>query len=160
MLPVLATDQARALLAAGLAEDAAVALDGVIAAFRRQRLDQNLGEAELNRAQAAQRPATWPPPGGGRGWRCGGSRPGATTAWAALAGLTRLRAAFAAAHAAGRGHARIAAQALRVAGRLRAHGLPRDAALAELIAARAFTAASPRGSGALPGSGRRARPAG
>ena len=79
MLPVLATDRARALLAAGLADDAAAALDGVIAAFRRQRLDQNLGEAELNRAQAARRRATRRPPGGGRGWRCAASRPGITT---------------------------------------------------------------------------------
>jgi hypothetical protein len=141
MLPVLATDRARALLAAGLAEDAAAALDGVIAAFRRQRLDQNLGEAELNRAQAAQvagdlfAARRW----AGLAMRRFQAR--GNHAWAALAELTRLRAAFSAAHAAGRGHGPVAAQALRVAGRLRAYGLPRDAALAELIAARAFTAA-------------------
>ncbi len=141
MLPVLATDQARALLAAGLAEDAAVALDGVIAAFRRQRLDQNLGEAELNRAQAAQAAGDLAAARRWAGLAMRRFQARGNDAWAALAELTRLRAAFAAAHAAGRGHARIAAQALRVAGRLRAHGLPRDAALAELIAARAFTAA-------------------
>ena len=160
MLPVLATDRARALLAAGLAEDAAAALDGVIAAFRRQRLDQNLGEAELNRAQAAQAAGDlaaarqW----AGRAMRRFRAR--GNDAWAALAELTRLRAAFAAAHAAGRGHGRIAAQALRVAGRLRAHGLPKDAALAELIAARAFTAAGYRGEAArcLAAAGRRGLP--
>ena len=89
-------------------------------------------------------------------------------AWAALAELTRLRAAFAADTAvgamgavAGRRGARprtagSGSQAEELAGRLRAHGLPKDAVLAELIAARAFTVARrPRRRGALPG----ARPA-
>jgi CHAT domain len=141
MLPVLATDRARALLAAGLAEDAAAALDGVIAAFRRQRLDQNLGEAELNRAQAAQAAGDLLTARRWAGLAMRRFQARGNAAWAALAELTRLGAAFAAAHAAGRGQARIAAQAREVAGRLRAHGLPRDAALAELIAARAFAAA-------------------
>jgi hypothetical protein len=141
MLPVLATDRARALLAAGLAEDAAVALDGVIAAFRRQRLDQNLGEAELNRAQAAQAAGDLPAARRWAGLAMRRFEARGNAAWAALAELTRLRAAFAAAPAAGRGPGRIATRAREVAGRLRAHGLPRDAALAELIAARAFTAA-------------------
>ncbi len=52
-LPVLGTDKARALLAVGLADDAARELDSAIGAFRRQRLDQDLAEAELARAQAA-----------------------------------------------------------------------------------------------------------
>ena len=42
ILPVLAMDKARALLAAGMAQDAASELDGAIASFRRQRLDQDL----------------------------------------------------------------------------------------------------------------------
>jgi CHAT domain len=140
MLPVLATDRARALLAAGLAEDAAAALDGVIAAFRRQRLDQNLGEAELNRAQAAQAAGDLLAARRWAGLAMRRFEARGNAAWAALAELTRLRAAFAAAPAAGRGQGRIAARAREVAGRLRAHGLPRDAALAELIAARAFAA--------------------
>src|SRR5215471_4074279 len=91
MLCVLETDRARALLAAGLAEDAAAALESAIAAFRRQRLDQNRAEAELNRAQAAQMAGDlitarrW----GGvavRRFRARGNH-----AWAALAELTRLR---------------------------------------------------------------------
>ena len=45
MLPVLAMDKARALLAAGLAGDAASELDGAMASFRRQRLDHDLAEA-------------------------------------------------------------------------------------------------------------------
>ena len=52
-LPVLATDKARALLAVGLSSDAIAELDGAIAAFRRQRLDQDLAQAELTLAQAA-----------------------------------------------------------------------------------------------------------
>ncbi|WP_300614028.1 hypothetical protein, partial [Trebonia sp.] len=47
ILPGLETDRARALLAAGLAADAAAALDDAIAAFRRQRRDQLVAEAEL-----------------------------------------------------------------------------------------------------------------
>ena len=141
MLPVLATDRARALLAAGLAEDAAVALDGVIAAFRRQRLDQNLGEAELNRAQAARAAGDLAAARRWAGLAMRRFQARGNDAWAALAELTRLGAAFRSARAAGRGHGRIAAQALLVAERLRTHGLPKDAAFAELIAARAFTAA-------------------
>src|ERR1700690_2364908 len=53
ILPVLALDQARDLLAAGLANEAARVLDDAIASFRRQRLDQDQAEAELARAQAA-----------------------------------------------------------------------------------------------------------
>jgi hypothetical protein len=144
MLPVLATDRARALLAAGLAEDAAAALDGVIAAFRRQRLDQNLGEAELDRAQAAQAAGDL---AGARRWAGLALRrflARGNDAWAALAELSRLRAASAAAHAAGRGHGHVAARAVQAAVRLRALGLPRDAVLADLIAARALVAARRR----------------
>ena len=181
MLCVLETDRARALLAAGLAEDAAAALNSAIAAFRRQRLDQNRAEAELNRAQAAQMAGDL---AAARRWAgvalrrfsARGNHP-----WAALAELTRLRvlldAALGAAGstppgsarlgavepgeagstsdvggagdrggsrgsagATGLGYGRIAAEAERLAGRLRAYGLPRDAALAELLAARAFAA--------------------
>jgi tetratricopeptide (TPR) repeat protein len=153
VLPSLETDRARALLAAGLADDAAAALDAAIAAFRRQRRDQHLAEAELARAQAAQMAGDLT---GARRWaglalrrfRARGNH-----AWAALAELTRLRAAFpgfAAGAAAGavagrpgarRGLGRIGVEAEELAGRLRAHGLPKDAEQAELLAARAFTAA-------------------
>ena len=54
-LPVLATDKARALLAVGLSSDAIDELNGTIAAFRRQRLDQDLAQAEMTLAQAALR---------------------------------------------------------------------------------------------------------
>jgi len=156
VLPSLETDRARALLAAGLADDAATALDAAIAAFRRQRRDQHLAEAELARAQAAQMAGDL---SGARRWaglalrrfRARGNH-----AWAALAELTRLRAAFAAGAAVGgvgavsgrpearRGHGRMGAEAEELAGRLRAHGLPKDGEQAALLAARAFTVARRR----------------
>ena len=52
-LAMVAMDKARALLAAGLADEAGRVLDGAIAAFRRQRLHQDQAEAELARAHAA-----------------------------------------------------------------------------------------------------------
>jgi tetratricopeptide (TPR) repeat protein len=144
MLPVLATDRARALLAAGLTADAALALDGAITAFRRQRLDQNLAEAELNRAQAAQ--AAGDPAAAKRwaGLAMRRFRARENHAWTALAELARLRSAFDAALGTRRGQTRIAVAASLAAARLRAHGLVRDAALAELLAARAFAAAGRR----------------
>jgi tetratricopeptide (TPR) repeat protein len=145
VLPSLETDRARALLAAGLADDAAAALDTAIAAFRRQRRDQHLAEAELARAQAAQMAGD---PAAARRWAglaLRRFRGRGNHAWAALAELTRLRAAFAVEavlarrSGARRARSRIGAEAEELAGRLRAHGLARDAAQAELLAARAFT---------------------
>jgi CHAT domain len=137
MLPVLEMDKARALLAAGLADDAASELDSAITSFRRQRLAHDLANAELARAQAA----------------LAAGDPGAALRWAAVAGrrfrrqdneacaglaeLARLRARSA---AAGR-PAPIAAEALLLAARLRGRGLGNDADMAELIAARALIAA-------------------
>jgi tetratricopeptide (TPR) repeat protein len=157
VLPSLETDRARALLAAGLADDAAAALDAAITAFRRQRRDQHLAEAELARAQAAQMAGD---PRGARRWAGLALRrfhARGNHAWAALAELTRLRAAFPAFSAdrtagddgpagaavgrpgARRGLGRIGIEAEELAGRLRAHGLAKDAEQAELLAARAFT---------------------
>jgi tetratricopeptide (TPR) repeat protein len=151
MLCVLETDRARALLAAGLAEDAAAALESAIAAFRRQRLDQNRAEAELNRAQAAQMAGDLAAARQWAGLALRRFRARGNRAWAALAELTRLRVSFGAASgaaapgaAARRGFGRIAAEAERLAGQLRELGLPRDAAIAELLAARAFVAARRR----------------
>ena len=154
-IPVLETDRARALLAAGLAADAATELDSAITAFRKQRSDQYCAEAELSRAQAAlatgdlvatRRWAT----ASMRRFRARGNH-----AWSALAELTRLRAspgiALGAWHAAttatsGRRQrpALIAADARQLANRLRTHGLRADAALAEVISARALIAAGNR----------------
>jgi CHAT domain-containing protein len=136
-LPVLATDRARALLAAGLAEDAASELDSAIASFRRLRLDHDLAEAELARslaALAAGELAT------ARRWAAAAERRfrrRGNDAWAYLAELTRLRARSTSPSR----QPAIAAQALVLAGRLRERGLNQDADRAELLAARALLAA-------------------
>jgi hypothetical protein len=136
-LPVLATDRARALLAVGLADDAADELDGAIISFRQQRLDQDLAEAELARALAAlaaRAPAIahrWATAAARRFRRRGND------AYGYVAELTQLRARF----AAGGRLTLVASQATLLAERLRGCGLRNDADLAELIAARALIAA-------------------
>ena len=136
-LPVVAMDKARALLAVGLADDAARELDGAMASFRRQRLDYDLAEAELARSEAAlaageQADAKrWAAAAGRR------FRRQANDACCCLAELTGLRARFG---SAGR-RASIPAEALPLAKRLRGCGLAVDADLAELLAARALLAA-------------------
>jgi CHAT domain-containing protein len=139
-LPVLAMDRARALLAAGLAADAATELDNAISSFRRQRLEQDQAEAELARSQAAlgagdhAAARRWAATAGRRFRRRGND------AWAAVAELTRLRARSASAGRPGS----TAAEAVRLAERLRGCGLSGDAAVAELIAARGMLAAGRR----------------
>jgi CHAT domain-containing protein len=136
-LPILAMDKARALLAAGLASDAGSELDGAMDSFRRQRLDYDLAEAELARAEAALAVGE---PAVARRWAAAAQRRfrrqgNDACAWAAE--LTRLRAQSL---SPGR-RAPIAAEARLLAERLRDHGLANDAALAELLAARALLAA-------------------
>ena len=129
-------DKARALLAAGLAGEAARELDGAIAAFRRQRLDQDHAEAELARSQAALATGDL---AGARRWAAAAMRRfrrRGNDACANLAELTRLRA-----RALSPGSpAPIVAEAQLIAARLRGCGLPRDADVADLIAARALVA--------------------
>jgi tetratricopeptide (TPR) repeat protein len=136
-LPVLAMDRARALMAAGLAHDAATELNGAIVAFRRQRLDQDHAEAELARSQAALAAGDLV---GARRWAAAAMRRFRrrdNQACACLAELTRLRA-----RAMSPGSpASIASAALLIAESLRACGLTSDAHLAELVAARALLAA-------------------
>ena len=136
-LSVLATDKARALLAVGLARDAASELDGAMAAFRLQRLDYDLADAELARSEAAR--ATGELAAASR-WAAAAERRfrrRGNEARADLAALTRLRTQLA---TPGR-RTRIAAEATRLAGRLRARGLADDADMAELITVRALAAA-------------------
>jgi CHAT domain-containing protein len=136
-LPVVAMDKARALLAVGLAGDAASELDGAMASFRRQRLDYDLAEAELARAEAALAAGE---PADARRWAAAAGRRfrrQGNDACSGLAALIRLRARFA---LPGR-RASIAADALLLAERLRGCGLVIDADLAELLAARALLAA-------------------
>jgi hypothetical protein len=152
LMPTLETDRARALLAAGLASEAAVELDRAIAAFRRQRRDQHCAEAELSRAQAALAVSDL---AAAQRWSAAAMRrfhARGNHAWSALAELTRLRAspgiALGAWNASATGRRqwprRVAADARELAERLRAHGLRADAAFAELIAARALIAAGNR----------------
>jgi tetratricopeptide (TPR) repeat protein len=139
-LPVLAMDKARALLAAGLAGDAASELDGAITAFRRQRLDQDHADAELARSQAALAAGDLDT---ARRWAAAAERRFArrgNEACACLAELTRLR-ARSAAIGRGRAMAPIGSAAARLAERLRGLALGNDADVAELIAARAMIAA-------------------
>jgi len=135
-LPVLAMDKARALLAAGLALDAARELDSAIASFRRQRLDQDHADAALARSQAALALGDLT---GARRWAVAARRRfnrRANHACAAIAELTWLRA-----RAMSRSRpARIAAEGLAIADRLHSCGLRSDAAMAELVAARALLA--------------------
>ena len=136
-LPVLAMDKARALLAAGLASDAASELDAAMDSFRRQRLDYDLAEAELARAEAALAVGE---PAVARRWAAAAQRRfrrQGNDACAWVAELTRLRARSL---SPGR-RAPIAAEAQLLAERLRNHGLANDAALAELLAARSLLAA-------------------
>jgi tetratricopeptide (TPR) repeat protein len=136
-LPVLAMDKARALIAAGLATDAASELDSAMVAFRRQRLDYDLAEAELARSQAALDAGQ---ADSARRWAAAAERRfrrQGNDACAYLAELIRLRARSISSG----GQAPIAAEALRLAGRLRGLQLAHDADLAELLAARALIAA-------------------
>ena len=140
---MVATDKARALLAVGLADDAARELDSAIASFRRQRLDQDLADAELARAQAALAAGE---PAVARRWAAAAQRRFrrlGNEACACLAELIRLRSRLRPRPA---GPPRpIAAGAALLAGRLRDCGLRNDAAVAELIAARALIAAGRAG---------------
>jgi tetratricopeptide (TPR) repeat protein len=136
-LPVLSTDRARALLAVGLAGDAASELDSAIASFQQLRLDHDLAEAELARAQAALAAGDLT---AARRWAAAAERRfrrRGNDAWSCLAEFTRLRARSA---SSGRRDA-IAAEALILAARLRDRGLNQDADRAELLAARALLAA-------------------
>jgi CHAT domain len=135
-LPVLATDKARALLAVGLTAEAMTELGDAIIAFRRQRLDQDLAQAELAQAQAALAAGAL---AAARRWAFAARRRfrrQGNDACADLAELTALRARFAAPGRLGP----IADEAALLATRLRGCGLGNDADLAELLAARALIA--------------------
>lgn len=136
-LPVLALDQARALLAAGLADEAGRTLDRVFDGFRRQRLVQDCAEAELARAQAALNAARFPE---ARVWARraeGRFRRRRSQSWVLRAVLMRLRAELAQT-AAPRSLAR---RADDLAARLAEAGLPVESEMAGLLSVRALIAA-------------------
>lgn len=162
-VPVVQIDRARALLTAGLADEAAAELESAIAAFRDQRLSQDRAEAELASAQAlaaADKPAQAAARArqAQRHFLARGNE-----TWAALAQLSRARADFAVLTAtrenartgalpsaasdenARRSQAaltRLGTRTIQLADRLRDLGLPYDAALARLLAARALIRAT------------------
>jgi hypothetical protein len=136
MLPALQLDRARALLAAGLATDAARQLDDAIPALREQKAGQDLAEAELARAAAALldgavRDAKRRARAAERSFtRRGNAR------WAAVAALVALRAETAAALAAGRVPSRLPVRAVKLAESLRALLMEDETGLALLLAVR------------------------
>lgn len=136
-LPTLAMDKARALLAAGLAREAAQELNVAFALFRRDRLHADYAWAELTRAQAALVVGDFR---AGRAWAARASRRfrrNGDNAWAAICDLTAVRASLPTATY----PARLAGQARMVANRLRQSGLPHDADIGELLSIRAALAA-------------------
>ncbi|OLF18476.1 CHAT domain-containing protein [Actinophytocola xanthii] len=133
MLVVLAVEKARALLAAGLAVDAAEVLDAALPGFAGLGMTQEQAEAELTRAQIALAVGDH---AAATRWAARARRRfrrRRNEAWAAVAALTRLRAEF----ADGRRAVAAAGTASELAERLRALGLDNDAEAAELLAARA-----------------------
>lgn len=136
LLPALRLDQARALLSAGLAADAAKHLDDVIPRLRTQRAGQVLAEAEVTMAAAAlldgrvtearrlARSAER------RFVRHGNTR------WAGVAALAALRAETAAALAAPRIPPRLPERAVKLADGLRALLLEDETGLALMLAVR------------------------
>jgi tetratricopeptide (TPR) repeat protein len=136
LLPALRLDQARALLSAGLAADAAKHLDDVLPRLRAQRAGQVLAEAEVTMAAAAlldgrvtearrlARSAER------RFTRRGNIR------WAAVAALAALRAETAAALVSRRVPRRLPERAVKLAEALRALLLEDETGLALMLAVR------------------------
>ncbi|MEU6645150.1 CHAT domain-containing protein [Saccharomonospora sp. NPDC046836] len=130
-------DQARALLVAGLAEEAARHLDEALPDLRRNRVMQDVAEAEVSRAAAALLDGDFALArqlaiaARHRFLRRGNMR------WAEVAALTRQRAeAMEVLAAPGRPPARLPAGLVRLADRLAGLGLRDEAAVARLLAVR------------------------
>ncbi|MPZ80307.1 MAG: CHAT domain-containing protein [Actinophytocola sp.] len=136
MLPALQLDRARALLAAGLATDAARQLDDAIPRLREQGAGQDLAEAEVARAAAALldghvRDARRRARAAERSFTRRGN-----TRWAAVAALVAMRAETAAALTSGRIPARLPERAVKLAETLRALMLEDETGLALMLAVR------------------------
>ena len=136
MLPIARLDQARALLAAGLAERAARQLDDLLPALRKQRAGQETAEAEVTRAAAELLEGD---PGlAGRLARSAERRftRRGNNRWAAIARLAGLRAEAGTALAAGRVPRNLVTRAIKLADQLRALLLEDETALALMLAIR------------------------
>ncbi len=135
-LPKFRVDQAEALLAGGLAQEAATHLDEALPALRRERDNQNLSEAELLRAAAAlidgdQATARKMASSARRRFLRRGS-----PAWAGIASLTRLRSEVVTALERGRVPAALPAKASALADELAGLRLVDEAAVARMLAVR------------------------
>ena len=137
MLPVLAVDRSRALMAAGLFREADRELADAGSQFQSQRLSQDYAEAQLARAEAALLAGE---PIAARMWanlaRSRFSRR-RNLRWASLASLLALRAEF----DAGKSPIRLIGKARALVTTLRAEGLAEDARVAALLSARGFLTA-------------------
>jgi tetratricopeptide (TPR) repeat protein len=136
LLPTLWLDQARALLAAGLAADAARHLDDALPQLRRQRAGQDVAEAEVARAAAALLDGQV---GAARRWARSAERHFAKRGnerWAAIAALTALRAETVAALAGGRIPRGLPTRAVKLADTLRGLLLDDEMAVALMLAVR------------------------
>ncbi|WP_240521485.1 CHAT domain-containing protein [Amycolatopsis vastitatis] len=135
LLAVVGIDKARALMQAGLADEAASELDEAIRLLGHARPTYERAEAALTRAQAAVAQQQF---GTARSWARRAEqyflRRGDSSR-AAVAVLTRLRADF----CTGKRLHRVEAEAEELAVRLRGLGLPNDAETATLLASRAAT---------------------
>jgi tetratricopeptide (TPR) repeat protein len=137
-LPLLRLNQARALLSAGLAEEAARQLDEVLPELHRKGAAQDIAEAEVARAAAAiierdfAMARRFADAARRRFLRRGNTR------WAEIARLTRLRAdaVSALADSEGKPPARLPARLDELAERLAALGLRDETAAARLLAVR------------------------
>ncbi len=136
LLPIGQVDHARAMLAAGLPERAAVLLDDAIPPLRRQRAGQDLAEAEVVRAGAALLEGQT---GEARRWARSAQRRFAKRGndrWASVAALAALRAETGAALASGRIPARLPVRAVKLAETLRGLLLEDETGLALMLAVR------------------------
>ncbi|MBC6448914.1 CHAT domain-containing protein [Actinokineospora xionganensis] len=134
--PTLLLDRARALLAAGLAEEAARNLADALPMLRKQRAGQDAAEVEVTLAAAellqgnAERARQWARRAERRFTRRGNAR------WAAVAALAAMRAQTDEALARGRSSAAHSVAAIKLADRLRSLMLEDEAALALMLAIR------------------------
>ncbi|MFC7617057.1 hypothetical protein ACFQV2_30145 [Actinokineospora soli] len=136
LLPVVRLDQARALLAAGLPEEAARHLEDALPLLRKQRAGQDAAEAEVTLAASAlledrvRDARKWARSAERRFIRRGNQR------WAAVAALAGLRAETATALGADRVPGSLPAVAVKLAEELRGLGLVDETALALMLAVR------------------------
>ncbi|MGX7824783.1 CHAT domain-containing protein [Actinokineospora sp. 24-640] len=136
LLPVVRLDQARALLAAGLPQEAARHLADALPMLRKQRAGQDAAEVEVTLAASAllddrvRDARKWARSAERRFIRRGNQR------WAAVAALAGLRAETATALTAGRVPASLPAVAVKLAEELRGLGLVDETALALMLAVR------------------------